>query len=654
MVRGMSVAPVNSAMGETNRPDRRPWYGFADWRYLGTWLAVTAAGVIGALVPAFPAQDVLASSVVGAGIAGLLSEVTFWFDRRDATFQFQVEQNQLANLEGQVSRVDRIAQKTAIIAVNQLFQLGIEAAQCRFADDEELGKFSAETEEIAGILGVAGPVRAFLGSPWMRAKDGPAPDGEDPFPNVVSSCRLRYTREGVEALKGGYTVGVAMRRPGEFVTSKEYRDSSAEILRESVKLLFLLPHTVRNLLRAIDDLERGSCDPRHFIGYLTLFSFYLTYRRTGQFPDVAPLFESPLSLADKAAVWDVARALATLSDQSADVPEPEMPDTRDGQGRPAEQGTEPGGTPSGEAATGGASVTASPFGSIRTSFVVFWLIVTGAGLAVGLSGLSFPAKALICPAVVGAGIAGLLSEFIYCFERRADAVRVAAKHKQYLELAGHIRGVDGLMRRDDIARINQACRFGYQLCAARFGPDGTVQSALALAAELAEILRVPAAFTDFAEEPNLREKVMPAGAQEPVSKVKYALQLRYSRDVLAAFDAGTTIGAVVNNMAALADAGIQAQVVERLENVATLLELPAQVDENVRRSSRELREGRCEPRNYALYLFLFPVYLTYRMTGQHEAVQPLFESPTSLSGPETPARLLGIVSRMAGKEAAPA
>jgi len=87
---------------------------------------------------------------------------------------------------------------------------------------------------------------------------------------------------------------------------------------------------------------------------------------------------------------------------------------------------------------------------------------------------------------------------------------------------------------------------------------------------------------------------------------------------------------------------------------ASLLELPDQVGDNLRRISQELVSGACQPRDFGLYLFLFPLYLNYRMTGQFESVGALFESRMSLATPETAARVYQIVSGLADRVTADA
>jgi len=637
------MTPASKA-GHLARPS---WRDCVDWRYLVAWLGVCAAGLVLAVTPGYPGQDMLSSAVIGAGIAGLLAEVTFWFDRRDTEFDFLVEQRQYTDLELQVGRVDGLAQQTEIIAVNQLYLLGIAAAQCRFLDGPPLDRFRADTQEIGEIVGLGDAVRGFLASRWMRAKDGLAPQGEDPFPAVVNACVVRYSRDGIAALKSGYLVGVAMQTPAGFEASREYRDSVTSQLETVMRSLYLLPQTTKNLTGAVAELESGSCNPRHFIGYLALFSFYLNYRQTGQHAEIKHLFESPLTLTDKSQVREIAQVLANKSGQALEVPDLEVPAI---EGAPAASNVQDGEAPTGAATSGEAVLTAGPAVYIRKGYAAFWLIVTVAGLAIGLSSLSFAGKSLICPAVTGAGVAGLLAEVIYCFDRRAAAARVAAKHRDYLELAGHIRRVDELMRRAGIATINQACRLGYAACTIRFGPDDRVQPTIAEAGDLAGILGIAAAFGTFTSDPDLREKTPPG--REPVQKLHDALEMRYSKDVIAAFDAGTTFGAVVNNMAGLADSGVQKLVADRLKNVASLLELPDQVGDNLRRISQELVSGACQPRDFGLYLFLFPLYLNYRMTGQFENVGALFESRMSLAIPETAARVFQIVSGLAGKATA--
>ncbi len=89
-------------------------------------------------------------------------------------------------------------------------------------------------------------------------------------------------------------------------------------------------------------------------------------------------------------------------------------------------------------------------------------------------------------------------------------------------------------------------------------------------------------------------------------------------------------------------------MVSRLKDVAKLLELSEAVNDHVRRISKELLDGSYQPRDFGLYLLLFPFYLTHRMTGQYEDVAALFEARTPLAPPESAALVYQIVSRLAG------
>ena len=287
----------------------------------------SVAGVILAFLPVnFTTRDLLSSAIVGAGIAGLTSEFTFCPDRRKADADLQAQWRndlglvqQVDALERQVDQVDELVKRTEIVAITQLFKLGVDLYMDRLANNDQINKkqlelFRAEADELARILGLSAAVGTFLASPYLR--DGKAPEGQDPWPELIRAVELRYAQEGIEAFKAGSTVAVIINSPGEW-HDKAYWQDTAIILYRAIDVLYLRPVARDNMTRAIGELLDGAYQPNYFTVYLILFYFYLSNRATGEHPEVASFFEAPMSLTQPATLAEMARLLELTSGNPA-------------------------------------------------------------------------------------------------------------------------------------------------------------------------------------------------------------------------------------------------------------------------------------------------------------------------------------------------
>jgi hypothetical protein len=630
---------VLQASGDPIR--RLPWYRFIRAWALIFWLVVSVAGIVLAVVPAaYSFKVLLSSSVVGAGVTGLLSEFTIWFDRRQDDFDLQVQNQQYADLETQVGHVDGLMRKTAIMAVNRMFKLGFDLYQVRFLDAGQGELFRAEAMDLAEVLKLTPAVQKFLGNPFLLAKHGLPGPGQDPFPELKGAVELRYAQDVREALMAGSMVCVIMHTAGGLADEK-YRAQATELLRKITKLLYLLPQVSSNLLRAMEEIPQGTFPPNYIAGYLTLFSFYMTYRMNGLFPEVAPLFEAPASLADPATVAEIKRILGRLSGQQVDAPEPA------------------GGPPAAAAAKGPgrahrprlrwADVTAL-MASVRRWVVVFWLAVAAAGLVMAVIPVNYGVKVLLSSAIVGAGVAGVLSEFTYLSDRRQAKRELHDQEQRYLRTKDHVGRVEGMLRTADIVTINQMFKLGYALTWPRFGRPDQAEGFIRQARELADFLGLTAVLDRYLNDPYLRaaDNPPPPG-KDPMLGLKEAVTLRYAQEGVAAFNAGFTLGTVLN--LGLPGGKFPAQAIDILRQSIEFLDLSDEAHANLRRAMDELQQGAYEPRAFLLYLIQFGAYLRYRATGDDEEVAALFESRVSLTQPSTVAEAERLLQRQAGAKA---
>jgi hypothetical protein len=315
-------------------PEPKAWYKFLRMWSVCFWSGASVIGLLLAFFPVhFTAQDLLSSAIVGAGIAGLTSELTFWPDRRKAETDLEVQQSyetglerQVETLEDQVDQVDKLTRRAEIVAITQLFKLGVDLYMVRLAVEaqvskEQLALFRSEAEELAGILGLSTAVGTFLDSPHLRVPDGKASKEQDCWPDLIQAVELRYPEEGIEAFKAGSTVSVIINTAGEW-RDKGYQQQVADILLGAIEVLYLCQVVHDNMVRAIGELLDGACQPNYFAVYLILFYFYLSYRATGEYPEIASFFEAPVSLTQPGVAAEMARLLELAGGKPGAAPVP--------------------------------------------------------------------------------------------------------------------------------------------------------------------------------------------------------------------------------------------------------------------------------------------------------------------------------------------
>jgi hypothetical protein len=661
-----SSAPVR-AVERIGVPAGQKWYRFVRKWAVAFWVAVSFAGLAMALVSAsYPGKVLLSSAIVGAGIAGLMSEFNFSLDRRDADINMQFERQHQASLEHQVgslehglSQVDTLAKRTKIVATNQLFQLGLDLNMIRFGAEDRIASFTEETQKLADILALSAAVRKFLDNPYLRPT-APPPPGQDPFPELGRVIQLRYAQEGIEAFKAGSAIALILTAPGNLVEQK-YRDLAVRTLNTALKLLYLLPQPYQNLQCAMRDLQRSACSPAVFAQYLALFSFYLTYRMTGRNKDVAPLFESPVSLTEPSTATEIIDILAKYAGEPDNALQPAVPGTpkaseaaRGPEARPEADASEP-----------------EPwYKFLRMWSVFFWSGASVIGIILAFFPVHFSTQDLLSSAIVGAGIAGLTSEITFCPDRRkADAdLQVQRSYESGLQrqveaLEHQVDQVDELMKRAEIVAITQLFKLGVDLYTFRVGNEAQVsKEQLALfraeAEELAGILSLSAAVGTFLDSPYLRlPDGKPPEGQDPWPGLIRGVELRYPQEGIEAFKAGSAIAVIINTPGEWNDKHYQQKATDILLGAIEVLYLRPAVHDNMVRAIGELLDGTCQPNYFAAFLVLFYFYLSYRATGEHPEIASFFEAPVVLGRPDTAenmTRLLSLADGTSPQATAPA
>lgn len=617
-----------------------------------------------ALVPAtYPAKVLLSSAIVGAGIAGLMSEFNFSLDRRDADTNMRFERHQEASLENQIgslehglSQVDTLVKRTKIVATNQLFQLGLNLYMIRFGREDQVASFTEEAQKLADILGLSAAVQKFLDSPYLRPTEAVTAE-QDPFPNLGRFIQLRYAQEGIDAFKAGSTVGLIVTAPGN-LSQPEYRELAVTTLNTTLKLLYLLPQVSRNVQSAMGELQRGACSPAVFAQYLTLFSFYLTYRMTGRNEDVVHLFESPVPLTEPSRAAEITGILAKYAGASGKTPEPAAtgaPQAAPSTGARHESEARP------EAA---APEPKAWYKFLRKWSVFFWCGVSVIGLILAFLPVDFTVRDLVSSAIVGAGIAGLTSEFTFWPDRRKAETDLQDQRSYetglelQVEMLEHqVDQVDELIRRAEIVSITQLFKLGVDLYMVRLASEdqvGKEQLALfrAEAEELAAILGLSPTVGTFLTSPYLRPPDGKAAeGQDPWPELIRAVELRYPQEGIEAFKAGSAMSVIINTPGEWHNKGYQQNVATILLRAIEVLYLRKVVHDNMVRAIGELMSGVCQPNYFAIYLILFYFYLSNRATGENPEVALFFETPVSLTQPATAAEMTRLLELAGGKPA---
>ena len=150
----------------------------------------------------------------------------------------------------------------------------------------------------------------------------------------------------------------------------------------------------------------------------------------------------------------------------------------------------------------------------RVWFLVFWLLIAGAGLLLAALPVSFALKDLLSGAILGAGIAGIFSEFSFCSERRDDDI-----DRQVLEI--QITGLDRQLRRIDRIATDSATvatlktfKLGSYLAMVQHSENLSKEardSTREQIEELAEILGISRVVSPFLNQSNMLDAQAAAG-----------------------------------------------------------------------------------------------------------------------------------------------
>ena len=187
---------------------------------------------------------------------------------------------------------------------------------------------------------------------------------------------------------------------------------------------------------------------------------------------------------------------------------------------------------------------------------------------------------------------------------------------------------------------------GKDLSWVRYGKADQVESFKVEARDIADFIGFSGPVEIFLESPYLRpvENPPPDGG-DPMPGLRNAVTLRYAQEGLAAFMAGSTLGAVLN--LGLPGGKFPPEAVSIFKKAIGLLYLPPEASDNMLRAIKELESGASKPRDFLWYLVLFSMYLTYRMTGDSDYVVPLFETRASLAEPSTVAQVKQLMKQIA-------
>ena len=620
-------------------PQHQKWITYFRVKFLAFWLVISAAGVLLAILPvSFSLKDMLSGAIVGAGIAGIFSEFSFCSERRDDDRDRQVLQLQLTSVKRQLRQIDRIITDTAIVATLKTFNLGSMFAELllnEHASTEERDQTQRRYEELAEILGLAQITKKFSNQPKLFDPEGPIL-----FKEIKEAIQLRFSLAVQEAFSAGYAMKVAIFGPGT-LTNDEVKRTLLAMMRKALPLLYL-PRTLPDYLdRGLSQFERGELAIPEFVHFLGLFDLYIISRVMMTAPEIISFFETDQpSLTNPATDNAVVTLLRKLMGNDSD--------NADGRATPLEsQGSSPNGDDS----------TADPLPQerawisyFRVKFLVFWLVISVGGVLLAVLPVSFSLKDMLSGTIVGAGIAGIFSEFSFCSVRRDDDRDRQVLQLQLTGVDRQLGQIDSITTDTEIVAALKTFKLGSCLGMVQVGenlPTGSRDQARHELNELAEILGVSRVISKYLDGPNL----LGPQAVGPFMEIKGAVELRFSPSAQQAFHAGYVMALCICTPATLADGQEGPLLISIMRRAYPLLYLPGTLPDYLDRSLSQFERGELAIPEFVHFLSLFNTYITSRVMNGNPEVISFFETDQpSLTETGTDKAMLALMTKLLSKD----
>jgi hypothetical protein len=149
-------------------------------------------------------KDLLSGAIVGAGVAVILAEFTFAFERRESDKNPQILTEQKENLIRQIDILKSSITKPQLYQNSHLFGLGTNIALIQWQkmdDKDQLMNRKNYLMNLAEVLGVRDVVEKFVNLPDMQP-----PQAVPVMIAIRDTVKLRYPLEGVDTFVTGYTM----------------------------------------------------------------------------------------------------------------------------------------------------------------------------------------------------------------------------------------------------------------------------------------------------------------------------------------------------------------------------------------------------------------------------------------------------------------
>ena len=266
-------------------PQLRSWWHYIKKGNIVFGIVVLALGIGSNFVP-FPIglKDLLSGAIIGAGVAAILTEFTFAFERRESDENQRMLGLQNENLIQQIDTLKSSITKQQLYQNSHLFSLGTSLAliQWQKVDDrEQLLNLKDHLMKLASVMGVQDVVEKFINLPDMQT-----PEAMPAFIAIREAVRLRYAPEEVDTFVTGYTLtswicGVI----------GDLNESTLETIRKGILALDLQLDVETYVENGLLAYKAGRCPNRNLIGFLSLLGIYIYHLSFGNNVYISSFFE---------------------------------------------------------------------------------------------------------------------------------------------------------------------------------------------------------------------------------------------------------------------------------------------------------------------------------------------------------------------------
>jgi hypothetical protein len=289
----------------------------------------------------------------------------------------------------------------------------------------------------------------------------------------------------------------------------------------------------------------------------------------------------------------------------------------------------------------------------RIKFLVFWLVITTGGLLLAVLPTSFSLKDLVSGAILGAGIAGIFSEFSFCSERRDDDIDRQVLQAEIGSLDRQLRRVDEITTDTVIVATLKTFKLGSWLAMVQYRGvtnalrESDLDDTRSQLKDLADILGMSRLVNEFLIQPDLLDpKVMVIFKQ-----IQDAVQLRFSLAAQEAFNAGYTMMLGAFSPGNLSTPDGKRSFIFILRRALPLLYLPEKILDYVQQGLDQFERDEISLTPQLVgFLALFNLYIDSRVVKNNPKITRFFEiDQPSLTDQNTVNTMTALLTEVAGR-----